>query len=84
MMTNPVSRLTTGNAAFNCMNYARSLAALGSSAGGADSSLLLPTEKSLRADMLNNSLIYKAGLLQEESLNKLNKENIKRSFSTFA
>lgn len=84
MMIKPVSRLSANNAAFNCMNNAAALNGLCSFAGGADSALLLSKEKSLNADMLRNSLIYKTSLLQEESLDKLNKENIKRTFSTFA
>ncbi|MFA7658032.1 MAG: hypothetical protein WCY19_01205 [Candidatus Gastranaerophilaceae bacterium] len=82
MFIGPVSRLSANNAAFNWMNSANSL--MGLLSFGGNSSSLLASEQRLTSGMLNNSLIYKASLLQEESMKKVSDENIKRSFSIFA
>lgn len=83
MMTNPIGRLSANNAAYNLMNASNSLIRLCSFTGGNPTSLL-SAEKNLTTNMLNDSLIYKAGLLMDESQDKLAKENIKRTFSIFA
>lgn len=82
IMIKPIGRLSANNAAFNWMNAANSLTNLTNS--NMDSRSKISFEKRLTADMLNDSLMYKASLLQEESMDKVRKENIKRTFSTFA
>ena len=81
MMTNRIGGLTANNAAFNWMNASNSLMNL---SFRGNSSSLLSSEKGLNASMLNDSFIYKAALLQEESMKKVQNENIKRTFSIFA
>lgn len=83
MFIKPVGRLSANDAAFNYMNASNSLTSL-CTFTGADRRSLLSSELKLRRDMLNDSLNYKAALLQEATLKKLSEENIKRSFSTFA
>lgn len=82
MMIKPVGRLSANNAAFNWMNASSSLTNLCSFSGNPAS--LLSSEKNLTSNMLNDSLTYKAGMLQDQSMKKLSDENIKRTFSTFA
>lgn len=82
MMTNRIGGLTANNAAYNYMSAANSLIGLCSFKGSPAS--LLSAEQRLTTDMLNDSLTYKAGLLMQETQDKLTKENIKRTFSTFA
>lgn len=82
MMIKPVGRLTSNEAASNWMSAADSRVGLCNLAG--TPSTIISMDKNLTSNMLNDSLTYKAGLLQEESLKKLSNENIKRSFSTFA
>lgn len=82
MMTNPIGGLTASNAAYNYMNSANALMNLCSFKGG-NSASLLSAEKSLTLGMLNDSLRYKAGLLMQESQDKLAKENIKHTFTMF-
>ena len=82
MFVGPVGRLSSNNAAFNWMNASNSLMGLCSFGGNTDR--LRRAELGLTLGMLNDSLNYKAGILQEESARKLSKENIKRTFSTFA
>jgi len=82
MMTNRIGGLTAGNAAFNWMNASNSL--MGLTAFRGNSRSLLSAEQNLTSGMLNDSLMYKAGLLQEESMKKIQNENIKRTFSIFA
>lgn len=81
MMIKPVGRLSANNAAFNWMNASNSLTSLSFSGNPAS---LLSSEKNLTSNMLNDSLTYKAGMLQDQSMKKLSDENIKRTFSTFA
>jgi len=84
MMTNRIGGLTAGNAAFNWMNASNSLMNLSFRGNSGSSSSLLSSEKNLTAGMLNDSLMYKASLLQDESMKKVQNDHIKRSFSTFA
>lgn len=83
MMTNPIGGLTANNAAYNWMSSANSLRNL-ASFGGGNSDALLAAEKRLTSNMLNDSVKYRAGLLMQESQDKIAKENIKRTFSIFA
>lgn len=79
-----ISRMN--NAAFGYMSAANSLQNLISFNGLQNQSLesLNAADKSLTLSMLQNSLIYKISALREKSCKKLQDENIKRSFSTFA
>ena len=72
MMTNPVGRLTAMNAAYSWMGAANSLMSFKGNS------------TQLQLQMLNDSLNYKAGLLMQETQDKITKDNIKRSFSIFA
>lgn len=81
MMIQTINRLNAMNAAYNWMSSADALRSLAFTGG--DSRSLLSREKVLNAQMLNDSLMYKASLLMEESQDKVNKENIKRTFSMF-
>lgn len=83
MMTNPIGGLTSNNAAYNWMSAANSLRNL-TSFGRGNSASLLAAEKRLNISMLNDSIAYRAGLLMQESQDKIAKENIKRTFSIFA
>lgn len=86
-MIKPIGGLTIANsAAFNIMKDQQSMLGLLSFAGSSNANLasLNKQETMLQQRMLQNSLLYKIGLLQEESMKKLQNENIKRSFSTFA
>lgn len=82
MMTNPIGRLSANNAAYNWMNASNSLIGLCSFRG--NSASLMSAERNLRLNMLNDSLNYRAGLLMDESMKKVQDENIKRTFSMFA
>jgi hypothetical protein len=72
MMTNSIGGLTANNAAYSWMGAANSLMSFKGNS------------TALQLSMLNDSLRYKAGLLMQESQDKVQKENIKRSFSIFA
>lgn len=82
MMTNPIGGLTASNAAFNWMSAAQARIGLLSFKG--NSASLLAADKQLTCDMFNDSLMYKVGLLQEETNKKIRDANIKRTFSIFA
>lgn len=82
MMINPINRIMTNNAAYSAMNASDSLMRL--SFKGGNPNMLMSAEKNLTLRMLNDSLMYKASLLKEETDEKLAKEKIKRSFSIFA
>lgn len=82
MMIQPINRLNANNAAYNWMNSADALRGLAFTGNGNMRSLL-SAENNLTTQMLNDSLIYRASLLMEESQDKINKENIKRTFSMF-
>jgi len=73
------------NSAYNIMSSNNSLMNLNSFAANSNnSSYLQQTEKSLLADRLNSELMYKMSEAQLKALKKAEKEDIKRSFSTFA
>lgn len=85
MMTNPVSRLSASNAAFGWMQAANARLNLLSCCGtGVPSAALYNADKNLTLQMLNDSFQYKAYTATADSQEKLQKENIKRSFSIFA
>lgn len=83
MMVQTINRLSANNAAYNWMSSADALRSLAFTGGG-NSKAIQEYEKRLQAQMLNDSLNYKANLLIEESMDRVRKENIKRSFSIFA
>lgn len=74
------------NAAYGWMSAADSMLNLCSFTGLSNMNLdsVRQAEQNLTMSMLQNNLIYKLSSLQEESLKKLEDENIKRTFSTFA
>lgn len=72
MMTNPIGSLTANNAAYRWMSAANSLMTFKGNS------------TPLQLQMLNDSLAYRAGLLMQESQDRITKENIKRTFSIFA
>lgn len=76
--------LNANQAAYNVMRGSNSLMNLAFSGNNSDLRSLNAAETRLRLDMLNNGLLYKASLLQEESLKKITDQNIKRTFSYFA
>ncbi len=80
MMTNPIGRLNANSAAFHWMSAANKLLSF---KGGSPKSLLAQ-ENRLTCSMLNDSVTYRAGLLMQESQDKIAKDNIKRTFSIFA
>lgn len=86
IVTTRVGGKSLYDAAYGWQNAAGSLTNLSCSGGNCDNrpNSLLSAEQKLNFGMLNDSLAYKAGLQQEESLKKLTDENIKRSFSVFA
>lgn len=91
MITPVISRLSAinsmNNAAYGMMQSADALMKLVTFAGtnpNVDLGKLNSVEKNLMMKMLNDSFIYKISREQEKQLEKLEKENIKRSFSTFA
>lgn len=83
MMTNPVGRLSANNAAFNWMNASNSLMKVPPVVIG-NSSYNVAFGKNLETQMLNDSFNYKAYSAMADSQEKLQKANVKRSFSTFA
>lgn len=74
------------NAAFGWMSASNALLNLASSPGLQYMNLAAvnQAEQNLTLSMLQNSLIYKISEQQEKSYKKLQDENIKRTFSTFA
>ena len=73
------------DSAFRVQNSNSALMGLTSFAGRAtDLNALHQTEKYLLIDRLNSEMMYKMSEAQLASLKKLEKENIKRTFSTFA
>lgn len=76
---------TMNNAAFRMMSTNNSLMSLTSFAGNySNLNLLNQKEKTLMCNKLNSELEYKISDAQYESLKKLEKDKIKRSFSIFA
>lgn len=85
MMTNPVNRLSASNAAFNWMQAANARLGMLSCCGGNPSfGAFYGPDKYLTLQMLNDSFQYQANNVIADSQEKLEKENIKRSFSIFA
>lgn len=75
------------NAAFATMqnNQARTNLATGAGDGSfKDMGSVHQADKKFQMDNLNNNLVYDATSLMEEAQRKQQKEDIKRSFSTFA
>ena len=75
------------NASFGAMQDNNALMNLTRSAGsqsGGDAKSMQQAEKKLVADQKQNELTYNAANLMEDSQKKVEKENIKRSFSAFA
>lgn len=83
-MTNTVSRLSASNAAYNWMNAADARMNLAFRGGSTSYAFLLSADKNLALDMLNDSFKYQAYTALADSQDKIQKENIKRSFSIFA
>ena len=88
MIISSMPRLTASNSAYSGMSASNALmrltASAGSFTGGMSTRALLASEQQLSNDMLTNSLTYRAAMAQEEALKKIQDQNIKRSFSTFA
>lgn len=76
--------LGANNAAYNVMRSSNALLGLCSFKGNPDLASLNNAEKQITFQMLNSQVQYEANQAQLDSLDKLRKENIKRTFSTFA
>lgn len=72
MMTNPIGRLSANNAAFHWMSAANSLCSFKGNSNP------------LQQQMLMDSFNYKCYSAMAETQDKINKDNIERSFSLFA
>lgn len=87
MMTTSIGGLSAMNmanyAAYNMMLNSSARLGLLSFNGTSDMRALNSADKRLDLDMLNNGLLYKASLAQEESLKKITDQNIKRTFCMF-
>lgn len=83
VMTGRVGGLSF-NAASNWMSAANARVNLASAPQNSNSAVLLSADKQLQANMLNDSLAFKAREQQHAGLKRLQSENIKRTFSTFA
>lgn len=87
MMTTSIGGLNAMNmanwAAYNMMTNSNARLGLLSFRGDTDLRALNNADKRLDLDMLNNGLLYKASLAQEESLKKITDQNIKRTFCMF-
>lgn len=77
----PAGRLSASTAAFNWMSAANQIAFTGCCG---DPASRLSAEKNLTFGMLNDSFEYQAYSAMADSQDRIAKENIKRSFSTFA
>ena len=84
MMTGSVSRLSASNAAYGWMSVANSLMNLSFRGSSMPYASLLSADKNLTLNMLNDSFRYQAYNAMADSQEKVQKENIKRSFSIFA
>lgn len=78
------ARLNASNAAYNMMQSSNALLGLCSFKGNPDLNSLNNAEKQITFQMLNSQLQYEANQAQMDSLDKLRKDEIKRTFSTFA
>lgn len=83
MMTNPIGRLSANNAAYNWMNAANARINL-LSFGGNNTAALFAADKNLQQQMLMDSFNYKCYSALADMQERIQKENIKRSFSIFA
>lgn len=73
------------NASYGMQQDSNSMLGLIRNAGSSqDSKALLNSEKGLMADKIKNETTYKASELMEQSQKKVQDENIKRTFDTFA
>lgn len=73
------------NAAYSLMQNRNALMGLTRNAGSfGNMNALRNAETRLQLDSLQNQWLYSAAELMEDSQRKLQKENIKRTFSTFA
>lgn len=77
---------TTNNAAFGMMSNADAIMGLSRNSGMSfkNHDTLHAIDKKLTLDMIKNKLLYMMGLAQEKTFDKIKKDNIKRTFSTFA
>jgi len=76
---------TMNNSASRMMNSSNALLNLTSFTGNSNNlGAVNQTEKLLLSDKFNSELMYKMSYAQLKELKKLEKEDIKRSFSTFA
>ena len=75
----------TNNASYGMQQDSNSMLGLIRNAGSdQDSKALLGFEKNLASDKIKNETTYKASELMEQSQKKVQDENIKRTFDTFA
>jgi len=82
-ITNSIN--TMNNSAFRMMSNNNAMMNLTSFSGASNNlSAVHQAEKSLLMDNLQSQLMYKMSEAQLKALKKLEKENIKRTFSTFA
>lgn len=75
------------NSSFGVMQSRNAMTNLAKGTGESsfgDFKALQEAEKRFQMDNLQNQLVYKTSTTEEEAKKKLEKENIKRSFSTFA
>lgn len=77
----PAGRLSANDAAFNWMSAANQIAFTGCCGKPGNT---LSADKNLTLEMLNDSFEYQAYSAMADSQDRITKENIKRSFSTFA
>lgn len=85
MMTGSVNSLQASNAAFMWMQAANARLSMLSCCGGNPSFQgLYNADRNLQLDMLNDSFQYQANNEIADSMEKVKKDNIKRSFSMFA
>lgn len=85
MMTNRIPGLSASNAAFRWMQAADArLSMLSCCDGNPSFTGLYNADKNLTLQMLNDSFQYQAYTAMADTQEKLEKENIKRSFSIFA
>lgn len=85
MMTGSVASLNASNAAFGWMQLANARLGLLSCCGGKPSfGSLYNADKNYELGMLNDSFQYQANTVLADSMERVKKDDIKRSFSMFA
>ncbi|MPN64401.1 hypothetical protein SDC9_212173 [bioreactor metagenome] len=83
MFINPIGRIS--DSAFSVQQNNNAIMSMTRNAGDFDDlSSVQKAEKQLKFDTLNKKLMYDASSLMQESQKKVQDEDIKRSFSTFA